>query len=159
MFYKFLHWIVTSVWVDWNHVFYNWKGLLSKEYTPLWECFSIFFFIRLSTSVRVDYKGIFTLDNVFYPKNVHLCASWLKWYFLHWKILFIWGIYTSVEVFCNLFSLKNYLPAIWLKWCLLHLKLFSTRRIYTFCAIWLKCLFLHLEMSSTQRICTSVRVF
>ena len=140
MFYKFLHWIVTSVRVDWNHVFYNWKGLLSKEYTPLWECFSIFFLLdylplcELTTKVFLHLimflpkectplckltKMVFsTLKNVFYMRDIHLCAS-----------DFIY------------FLLKNYPCASWLKRCFLHLKLFSTRRIYTFCAIWLKCLF------------------
>ena len=49
------------------------------------------------------------LENVFYPKNVHLCAS----------------------VFL-VFEMNNYLCASWLKYFSLHLKMSSIQRIYTF---------------------------
>ena len=62
-------------------VFYTWKCFLPKEYKPLCE---------LTKFVSS------TLKNVFYPQNIHL---WLKYCFLHLKILFTWRIYTSVRMF------------------------------------------------------------
>ena len=107
------------------------RSSIQRIYTFV-RVFFHFFFIRLSTSVRVDYNGISTLDNVFYPKNVQLCASWLKWHILHWKILSTWGINTSERL---IFQLKNYPCVSLLKRCFLHLELFSTRRICIFCVI------------------------
>ena len=64
-----------------NMVFYTWKCFLPKEYKP---------FCELTKCVSS------TLKNVFYPQNIHL---WLKFCFLHLKILFTWRIYTSVRMF------------------------------------------------------------
>ena len=74
------------------------------------------------------------LKNVFYQKNVHLCASAFKY-----------------------FSMKNiYLSASWPKWCFLNFKVLSSRRIYSsvyvlmkniyLCSSVLKCCFLHLKI-------------
>ena len=95
------------------------------DYLPLCELTTkvflhlIMFLPKECTPLCKLTKMVFsTLKNVFYMRDIHLCAS-----------DFIY------------FLLKNYPCASWLKRCFLHLKLFSTRRIYTFCAIWLKCLF------------------
>ena len=123
-------------------------------------CASVFsiFFIRLSTSARVDYNCISTFENIFNLKNVHLCASWLNGIFYTENIFYLRNIHLCGSVL-QFFFIEDFLWASRLNMCFIHLKLFSTRRIYTFCAIWLKCLFLYLEMSSIQRIYTSVRVF
>ena len=71
---------------------------IQRIYISVWVFYN-FFSIRICTSVCVDYNGISAFDNIFYSKNVHLCASWLKWYVLHWKIFSTWGIHTSVGVF------------------------------------------------------------
>ena len=76
LFFRFFHWwIFTFVRVDKNGVFYTWICYLTEEYTPLYECFSIF-----------------TLE------NVNLCPSWRKWCFLHLNMFSNWRIYTFVQV-------------------------------------------------------------
>ena len=44
----------------------------------------------------------------FWSKNIYLCASSLKWCFLHLKMFSTWTIYTTVQVFFNMFSMKNF---------------------------------------------------
>ena len=95
-------------------VFSTWKCYLLEEYTPLYECFSIFFcwripFCELTTMVFPSLEYAFFLKNKHLciscikwcflhlkknPKNIHLCTSWQKWYFLHLKMPSTWRIYT-----------------------------------------------------------------
>ena len=122
----------------------------------------IFFTWGIYTSVQVFFKLFYeeylplceltkmvfsTIENYLYLKNMHLSASviqffsmkniypcprWLKWCFLHLKMLSTNRIFTSLRVFFILFSIKNiYLCVSWLKWCFLHSKMFSTWIIYT----------------------------
>ena len=59
--------------------------------------------LRLFASVRFDLNVLFMPVNIFYLKNIHLCASWLKWCSLHLKMLSTLRIYTSVRVFFYFF--------------------------------------------------------
>ena len=67
--------IFTYVRVNWNRVFYTWKGFLLEKFTPQCKRFSYFSM-----------------------KNIYPCASWLKRCFLHLKMFSTWRIYTSVWV-------------------------------------------------------------
>ena len=91
--------------------------------------------------------GVYKIENVIYPKNVHLYARWLKWCFLHLKML-------STPL-CKCFSIiftEEYLPLIGLtKMVFSTLKMSSTRKIVM--------VFIHLKISSTWRIYTSLQVF
>ena len=76
----------------------------------------LFSTLRIYTSVRVffnffnkEYLPMCELTNVFYLKNIHLCASWLKWCLLYLKLFSNLRIYTSVQVFFNFFN-EEYLP-------------------------------------------------
>ena len=118
-----------------NGIFYTEKYFLPEEYTPLWECFAIFFHWRfpLSKSTKLVFhtfetvfypKNIYvlcdmtkmfvsTLRNVFYPKNIHLCAS------------------------ISNFLLKNiYLCASWLKWYFFTWKFYLHEEYTPLCECW-----------------------
>ena len=74
--FHFLPWRISSfVKVDKNGIFYTWKCYLTEWYTPLRKLTKTFFF---------------TLENVFYPKNIRLCSI------IHLCDFFTWSIYTSV---------------------------------------------------------------
>ena len=121
---KFFTWgIYTSV-----HVFFN---FFNEVYLPLCKLTKMVFS---------------TLENVLYPKNIHLsarviqffsmqniypCSSWRKCIFYTWKCYLPIEYIPLYECF-DFFSMKNiYLCANWLKWGLLYLKLFHTQKIYT----------------------------
>ena len=124
------------LWYQWTKmVFLNLKCFLPKEYTPLSELtkLKILHTRNIFTSVCLHKNGVFCSKIVFYFKNIHpcanifqfcsiknipLCASWLKWCFLHLKMLSTQRIYTFVRVFFLFFSLNNiYLWSNWIKWC------------------------------------------
>ena len=76
-------WIIfTSMQGDKNGVFYTRKYFLPKIFTPLSKCLT------------------------FCSMNIYLCASRLKWCFLHLKMFSTWIIYTTVCVFFNCFQWK-----------------------------------------------------
>ena len=93
LFFQLFHGWICTLRVDKNCVFYTWKCYLPEEYTPLYECFSIFSL-----------------------KNVNLCLRWQKWCFLHLN-MFLPEEYTPLykltklvfSTLKNIFYLKNVL--------------------------------------------------
>ena len=70
--------ISTSVRVDKNGVFYTCKCYLNKEYSPLCKFFFLIIFHWRICFCKLTTMVFPTLEYVFYQKNIHLCASWLK---------------------------------------------------------------------------------
>ena len=90
-------------------------------------------------------------------KNIYLCASWLKLYFLHLKVFYTQIIYTSVRVDKNSISTLNlFVPEEHTPLCRCF-SICSMKNIYL-CESWLKWCFLQLKIISTWRICSSVPV-
>ena len=148
--------------------FFTWKCYVPEEYTPL-RLFFQFFHQWISTFVRVDKNCVFTLENVIYLINIHLCMNVFQ--FFHWRMsTFVCVDKNGVSYTWICFYLKNiHLCTSWLNWCFLHWKIFSTWRTYSsfvsvslkniyICASWIKWCFPHLKIFFTWRINTSLWV-
>ena len=112
--------------------------LLYEEYLPLCELTNMVFSMLENVICQKNIHICMNIFNKYLMKNIYLCASWLKWCFLHWKIFSTQWTYSYARVFnWRIF----YLCACWLKSGFLHLKIFSTRRIYT--SVWVCDCFLY----------------
>ena len=122
---------------------------------------------RIYTSVQVLTKmGFSTLKNLFYPKNIHHCASALRFFSLKNSCLCAswlkWCFYTRI-----FFYLKNiHLCANGLNWCCLHInkpffcswscdgvfytQIFFPQRIYTYVRRFFY--FFHLRISTFVQV-------
>ena len=109
----------------------HWKMLcVWRIYTSV-QLFFQFFHQWISTFVRVDKNCVFTLENVIYLINIHLCMNVFQ--FFHWKMsTFVCVDKNGVSYTWICFYLKNiHLCTSWLNWCFLHWKIFSTWRTYS----------------------------
>ena len=157
------------MWFDWNSVK---KCLLSEEYTPLCEYFSISFLEEYLPLCELTIM-VFTLENVIYLKNIHLCVIVFSFLFIEeypllWELtkmkfstltdcllheeytplserfsIFQWKIFTSVRVD------KNVVFYIWKCYLLEEytpLCVFKKKLMknLNLCMSLLKCCFLHL---------------
>ena len=101
----------------------------------------------------------------FYLKNIHLCTSWLKWCFLHWKIFktsVIYIYHCAIIHLCDFFSwiiytsIRLYTYVILFTWSI-YTHLFNYGPLWFFNLKYIHlCAIIHLKYITSVQLCTSV---